>query len=115
VESGGVAVYVQGMQRFYSLEICRGGGLRLVKALDGLKTLAEAPFDFELWQEIAFSLQAETTTNEDGAPVVRLRAWVDGTELFDIVDQDRPLLEGSIGLVIDEGHILADGVNVQAV
>ena len=60
-EAGGIAVNVQGMQRFYALQL-RRGCVQLVKALDGTQVLAEQPLTFELWQEISLSLQAAVAT-----------------------------------------------------
>jgi hypothetical protein len=106
--SGGLAVYVQGMQRYYALELVQGG-VRLVKALDGRRTLAESPYDFELWQEIAMGLEA--AGNEDAG--IHLRAWVDGRVIFDITDNERPLSSGAVAFVVEESHILAEHVSVR--
>ncbi len=111
---GGMAVRVQGMQRYYALEIGQNA-IRLTKFLDGARTLAEAPLTYELWEEISLRLQVEDEPAQaSGAePSVRLRAWVNGQPLFDVLDGDRPLTGGGVALVVEEGHILADHVSVQ--
>jgi hypothetical protein len=106
--SGGLAVYVQGMQRYYALELFQGG-VRLVKALDGRRTLAESPFEFELWQEIAMSLEA----SGKGDSGVHLRAWVDDRVIFDVTDTEWPLTSGAVAFVVEESHILAEHVSVR--
>ncbi|MFN8469878.1 MAG: ADP-ribosylglycohydrolase family protein [Caldilineaceae bacterium] len=111
-EAGGIAINVQGMQRFYAL-LLRRGCVQLVKALDGLQVLAERPLAFELWQEISLSLQATIQRNAEGGEVVRLVALVDGENVFDFVDAERPLLRGGAAFVVDEAHILADHVNIR--
>jgi ADP-ribosylglycohydrolase len=116
VNAGGIAVRVQGMQRYYALEIGRER-LRLVKALDGMTTLAEMPFQYALWQPVGLSLQVEDQAPDSagGAPAAHLRAWVDGTLVFDVVDADRPFAGGGVAILVDEGHILAGEVAVRPI
>jgi hypothetical protein len=89
----------------------------LVKALDGTTTLAETPFTYELWEEIALSLQVEDqpAPPNGSSPAAHLCAWVNGHLLFDLLDENRPLTSGGVALVVDEGHILADHVSVQPI
>jgi hypothetical protein len=110
-EAGGIAVHVQGMQRFYALWV-RRGCLQLVKALDGTQVLAEQPYDFALYQEIPMRLQATVATQADGRPAVRLVATIDGVTVFSLIDADQPLTCGAVAFVVDEAHILADHVRV---
>ncbi len=110
--AGGIAVNVQGMQRFYALQV-RRGGVQLVKVLDGTQVLDEKPLAFELWQEIGLSLQATVERATTGGEAVRLIARLDGETIFDLVDDKRPLLSGGAAFVVDEAHILADHVTVQ--
>ena len=101
--SGGIAARVQGLERFYALELVRGGGVRLLKALDGERILGEAEFDWRIWQP--YTLALEVT----GA---HLRGWVDGTLVFDLVDDQRPLLGGGIALTVYEGHLASHNIRV---
>jgi hypothetical protein len=110
-EAGGIAVNVQGMQRFYALQL-RRNCVQLVKALAGLQVLAERPLAFDLWQEISLSLQATVQHDAVGGEVVRLIALVDGDTVFDLVDAARPLLRGGAAFIVDEAHILAEHVVV---
>jgi len=102
-KQAGIAARVQGMRRFYALLLGVGGKVRLVKALDGDTTLAEAPFAWEFGYEYALQL----TVLED-----RLVGSVNGREILSVEDRDRPLLDGGIGLVIEEGLLTADEVRV---
>ena len=111
-EAGGIAVNVQGMQRFYALQV-RRGGVQLVKVLDGTQVLGEKPLAFELWQEIGLSLQATVERAATGGEAVRLIARLDGETIFDLVDDQRPMLSGGAAFVVDEAHILAEHVTVQ--
>lgn len=111
-EAGGIAVNVQGMQRYYALQV-RRGCVQLVKALDGTQVLAEKPMAFELWQEIHFSLQATVERGSRTGEAVHLVAGIDGEVIFDVEDSDRPLMSGGAAFVVEEAHILADHVAVQ--
>ena len=111
-EAGGIAVNVQGMQRYYALQV-RRGCVQLVKALDGTQALAEKPMAFELWQEIHFSLQATVERSSETGEAVHLVASIDGEVIFDIEDSDRPLISGGAAFVVEEAHILADHVTIQ--
>ena len=104
VESCGVAVRVQGMRRYYALLLTRAGRARLVKALDGVRVLAEAPRPCELGRAYEFRLSGA------GA---RLRAWLDGELLFDVQDDDGPLASGAIALVCEEGRVGVGPVRVE--
>jgi hypothetical protein len=110
-EAGGIAVHVQGMQRFYALWV-RRGCVQLVKALDGTRVLAEQPMDFALYQEIPLSLQATVQTLADGRSAVRLVATIDGADVFTRIDEDQPLTGGAVAFVVEEAHILADHARV---
>lgn len=95
VKSAGIAVRVQGMRRYYALLLCADGTVRLVKALDGYHVLGESPFS---WQ---FGHSYELTIEVAGA---HLRAAVDGVCLFSFADDQRPLLEGAVAMICEEGR-----------
>jgi ADP-ribosylglycohydrolase len=102
-KSAGLAVCVQGTRRYYALLLCDDGYVRLVKALDGRRVLAEAPFAWTL--DTSYDMQL--TTRGD-----RLLAAVDGRVLFDVRDADAPLLCGAIALVIDAGRLDCNAVTI---
>jgi len=103
LKSGGLAARVQGMRRFYSLQFVEGGKVRLLKALDGDTVLAEAPLAWECWKAYTLALEVEGS---------RLRAWVEGKLVFDLQDSHQPLTSGGIALVIEEGQIMTDAIEV---
>lgn len=103
LKSGGLAARVQGMQRYYSLQFVEGGKVRLLKALDGDTVLAEIPFAWEYWKPYNMALEVQGN---------RLRAWLEGKLVFDLEDSQRPLTGGGIALVVEEGQMLTDAVEV---
>lgn len=104
VTSAGIAARVQGMRRYYALLLCSDGKARSVKALDGNTVLAENAFDWSFGETHELSL--EVVGNH-------LRAWIDGKLVFDLHDTDRPLTEGAVALVCEEGRMATDAVTVQ--
>jgi hypothetical protein len=104
VESAGIGARVQGMRRYYALLLCREGKARLVKALDGDAVLAEA--DFPWLFDVTYDLRLRVQGN-------RLRAGIDGREVFDVEDKDRPLTGGAVALVCEEGRAGSEVVRVR--
>lgn len=102
--AGGIAARVGGMRRFYALLLRDDGRACLVKARDGETVMAEVDVPWRL--DRPYELALETV----GA---RLRAWIDGALLFDVVDAERPLTGGGAGLVCTEGCLGSEAVRVQ--
>ena len=104
VVSAGIGARVQGMRRYYALLLTRGDKARLVKALDGDVVLAETGFPWHF--DVTYELRLEVQGN-------RLRASIDGEEIFDVRDGDRPLTEGAVALVCEEGRMESEVVRVR--
>ncbi|MFT5194866.1 MAG: ADP-ribosylglycohydrolase [Cellvibrionaceae bacterium] len=100
--AAGVAVRVQGLQRYYAMLLCEDGAARLVRVLDGETVLEEVPFSWQIDRPYEFQLAVYGN---------RLMGWINGDWLFDVID-DSPLTCGSVGLVIEEGHFYTDAVEV---
>jgi ADP-ribosylglycohydrolase len=102
-QEAGIGGRVQGLMRYYAFVLCAGGIVRLIKALDGERVLAEEAFD---WQpETAYAL----AMTFDGAHIT---CALDGRAVFSVVDDERPLLEGGIALVCAEGRMATERVRV---
>lgn len=106
VETAGLAVRVQGMRRYYALLLAKNNKAKLVKALDGYKTLAEVDFPWTL------GTRHDLTLSVNGN---RLQGFVDGNSLFDVEDIDRPLTEGAVALVVEEGRLGAEAIQIAPV
>ncbi|MDQ3855345.1 MAG: ADP-ribosylglycohydrolase family protein, partial [Chloroflexota bacterium] len=92
--SAGVAGRVQGMRRYYALLLGRDGRARLVKALDGVLTLAETGHELQL--DRPYELRLEVSGS-------RLAGWIDGKRVLQAEDDD--LKCGGVALVCEEGHV----------
>jgi hypothetical protein len=102
--AAGIALRVQGLQRYYALLLFDDGTARLIKALDGDTVLAQTRFSWQLESTYELRLQAV------GA---RLQAWIDGPLLFDLHDAGCPLSGGGVALVCEEGAISCEAVTVR--
>ena len=102
----GIAARVQGMRRGYGLLLCADHQVRLMKSLDGERVLAEAPCLWELDRTYLLALSVH------GSWII---GSVDGAEFFRFEDTDRPLLEGAIAMVADEGRVDVGDVTVRPI
>jgi len=103
VVTGGIAARVQGMKRYYALVLKRGGGVRLVKALDGELVLTEAPFSWELGETHHLALQVEGN---------HLAGFLNGEKVLEYQDDLRPLTAGGVALILTEGRMATQEVKV---
>ena len=101
---GGIAARVQGMRRYYALVLSADGKIRLVKALDGDRVLAEAPCAWETYKPVTLTLEVKG---------IHLRGWVDGQLVLETYDSQDPLTGGGIGLMVEEGHLFTNEIKVE--
>ncbi|MBN1248016.1 MAG: ADP-ribosylglycohydrolase family protein [Anaerolineae bacterium] len=106
MDAGGIAARVQGLRRFYCLQLVEGGSLRLLKALASDTILAQRSFEWDVYRTYRLKLQVSGN---------RIRAWVDGQLQFDVVDADTPLLGGGVAYVVDQGHISSQSMAVRPI
>jgi len=104
VTSAGIGARVQGMRRYYALLLCKGGRTRLVKVVHDTTVLAEREFDWEFGQ--VYDLSLEVVGN-------RIRAWIDGERVFEVRDDERPLVGGAVALICEEGRTATESVTVR--
>jgi ADP-ribosylglycohydrolase len=105
----GLAVRLQGRERYYALMFDREGGgrVKLVKRNHDETILAEDGFAWELDQRYAVELCLHDA---------EIRALVDGVELFSVRDNDKLRLEGgAVGLVVDTGSIATQAVHISPI
>jgi hypothetical protein len=104
MDAGGIAVRVQGLKRFYALQLVRRNRVRLLKALDSDTILAEKEFEWELHHTYALKMQVSGN---------RIQAWVDDQLQFDITDDGTPLSGGAVAYTVDLGHIASQAMTVK--
>jgi len=106
MDAGGIAARVQGLKRFYALQLGKGNKLRLVKVLDGDTTLGEKDFEWEIQSRYALKMQVSGN---------QIKAWVDDQLQFDTVDEHKPLLGGGVAYVVDQGHVSSQAMTIKPI
>jgi ADP-ribosylglycohydrolase len=95
--SAGIAARVQGLRRYYALLLVPGGRARLVRVFDTPEVLGEAAFPWVPDRPYRLALRAVGR---------RIRAGIDGRDVFDVTDADGRFLDGgAVALVCEEGCI----------
>ena len=103
--SGGIAVRVQGLRRYYGLMLRPGNRIVLLKTRDGdERVLAEAELAWELEAPVPLALEVTGGT---------LRGEVAGRVLLQACDGDRPLADGSVALAVETGTLSTDRVRIR--
>jgi hypothetical protein len=100
--SGGLAVHVEGLRRYYALQLVAGGYVQLIKQHDDVTAvLAQIPFDWQ--QAISYELRVSTAHGQITAQVAEqvLHAF------------DTTWRHGGVGLVCTEGRFACERVTIQ--
>ena len=106
MDAGGIGARVQGLKRFYTLQLVKGNKVRLVKALDGDTILAEKDYQWEIHKTYSLKIQVSGK---------QIQAWVDGQLQFDITDDGMPFSGGAAAFVVDKGHISSQVMTVKPI
>jgi ADP-ribosylglycohydrolase len=102
-KSIGIAARVIGMRRYYAL-LLEGKTAKLIKMRDEQMVLAEKSWPTEANQRVKLSLEVAGS---------RLRATIDGREIFNVTDTAPILDDGGIALVCEEGRLITGAVRVE--
>jgi len=102
-EAGGIAVRVQGLQRYYALLLDQKS-TRIVRVLDGETVLAQSDTGWSVERDYELKLKVE------GA---KLTAFVNGEQALEAQDPDNALTGGGIALIAQAGFIYFDKVAVK--
>jgi hypothetical protein len=101
----GLAICVQGLERYYGLLLSNRNTIKLIKRLDGERVLAEKAFDWKYGQSYDLRIAIKG---------LQIFVWVNG-ESFEVEDSEHPLLGGGVALVCEEGCIGTQEVLVRSV
>ncbi len=88
---------VRGAQRSYAFGLAPGGRVAFEKNDRGYREVASAPLAWELQRDYTLAVEVEGN---------RMRGFVDGQQMLEWVDRDRPWEAGCIGLGLKDGRTL---------
>lgn len=103
VKGSGIIARFQGLQKYYAFMLCDDGKVKLIKNRYGTVVLAERNEGWRFGEGANLSLKVVGNT---------IKAFWDGFLVFDIQDDDQPLLNGSIGLIVEEGRTATESVSI---
>ncbi len=104
-EEAGLAVRVQGLERYYALKLVKGDRLVLVKRWYGAdQVLAGINFPWQFGEPVSLTLEVRGQ---------RLSASADGKPVLEAEDTQNPLTWGGVGLLVCEGRLGSPGIRIQ--
>lgn len=89
-----INVRVQGALRSYAAGLIGEGLAGIQKNENGYRTLTEVPFSWEYGKEYKITVQVKGN---------RITAELDGKEIGDFTDEERPYLKGAVGISARDG------------
>jgi ADP-ribosylglycohydrolase len=92
--ASGLAVRVQGLERYYAFLFGAHGEVRLDKVRDGRRVLAKVAFPWEPFRDYDVAVEAQGQ---------KLRLFIDGELILQATDGDSPLTEGAFAFAVEEG------------
>ncbi len=104
VKTGGLAVRVQGLNRYYGLVISASNKLQLIKVINEPKVLKEIDFDLEYYKDYKLSLKVEDN---------KLSGYLDNKIVLEFTDNSDVLENGAMGLIVEDGTMVTDEVIVE--
>ena len=107
MKSGGLAVRVQGLQRYYAFQLSNQKMIQLIRVFEGQEVvLTEVHFEWQPWNSYDLALEVEGN---------HFQGWVDGHLVVDFMGTDTAIASGAIGLLVEEGFLITNSVKLQPV
>ena len=99
--SGGIVSRVQGVNKYYTFEICKGNKLRIGKMNNDYQILKEEEFEVEFFKE--YNLKMTVIKN-------KIIGHINDKVIIEVEDDDSPFLKGGAGLVVDNGTLVTEQI-----
>ncbi len=101
--SGGLVSRVQGVKKYYTLEICRDNKLKIGKMNNDYTILKEVDFEVEFFKEYNMKMTVQKN---------KIIGHINDKVIIEIEDNDYPLLHGGSGLVVENGTLVTDQITI---
>ena len=101
--SGGIVSRVQGANKYYTFEICKGNKLRIGKMNNDYQILKEKEFEVEFFKE--YNLKMTVIKN-------KIIGHINDKVFIEVEDDHSPFLKGGAGLVVDNGTLVTEQINL---
>ena len=103
VKSGGILSRIQGLKRYYALELTSKNKLRIVKMLYDLKILKEIDFKLDFFKE--YNLSFKVNDN-------KLYGYVNDELILETEDSSNVLNYGGIGFITEDGTMCSNEIQI---
>ena len=103
VKSGGIVARVQGLKRYYALELTSNNKLRIAKMYYELETLKEVDFDLEFFTDYNLTLTVDNNY---------IKGYLDGKLIIETEDTNNPFTTGGAGIVTEDGTMCTNEIIV---
>ena len=103
VKSGGIIARVQGLKRYYALEVTSKNKLRIAKMYYELETLKEVDFNFEFFTDYNLTLQVNDN---------KIKGYLDGKLVIETEDKNNPLSSGVAGIVAEDCTMCTNDISI---
>ena len=101
--TGGLAVRVQGLNRYYGLVINSSNKLQLIKVVNEVNVLKEMDFNLEYFKNYKLSLKIKDNV---------LSAYLENKLVLEYEDKNNLLDSGAMGLIVEDGTLVTDEIVV---
>ena len=103
LNTGGLAVRVQGLNRYYGLVINSSNKLQLIKVINEVNVLKEIDFNLEYFKNYKLSLKIKDNV---------LSAYLENKLVLEYEDKNNLLDSGAMGLIVEDGTLVTDEIVV---
>ena len=103
LNTGGLAVRVQGLNRYYGLVINSSNKLQLIKVINEVNVLKEIEFNLEYFKNYKLSLKIKDNV---------LSAYLENKLVLEYEDKNNLLDSGAMGLIVEDGTLVTDEIVV---
>ena len=103
LNTGGLAVRVQGLNRYYGLVINSSNKLQLIKVINEVNVLKEIDFNLEYFKNYKLSLKIKDNV---------LSAYLENKLVLAYEDKNNLLDSGAMGLIVEDGTLVTDEIVV---
>ena len=103
VSSGGLVARVQGLKRYYTLELCSSNKIRIGKMFYDYSILDEVDFNVDFFKNYQLTMKVNGNI---------IKGFINNDLLIEYEDKENILEDGGAGLTVSDGTLLADEIAI---
>ena len=103
VSSGGLVARVQGLKRYYTLELCSSNKIRIGKMFYDFSILDEVDFNVDFFKNYQLTMKVNGNI---------IKGFINNDLLIEYEDKENILEDGGAGLTVSDGTLVADEIAI---